>query len=126
MNKQQINTLVHDLYQAVDNKDIDYLNNNLAEQIRFRIGNNPAVTDKALILEENHQFFSSIKSMTHSIEDIVYQESDNHGMAKVSCYGIVDYVRLDGSELSAVFSTFLEIKNSLITDYLIFADLSGL
>ena len=67
MNTQQVNTLVNDLYQAVDNKDIDYLNNNLAMQTRFRLGNNPAETNKALILEGNRQFFSSVKSMSHSI-----------------------------------------------------------
>ena len=126
MNKQQATTLVRALYQAVDNKDIDYLNDNLAEQIRFRIGNNPAVIDKTLVLEANRQFFSSVKSMAHSIEDIVYESCDKQGKAKISCYGTVDYLRLDGSEYSAVFSTFLEVQNRLITDYLVFADLSDL
>jgi hypothetical protein len=126
MNTQQVNTLVNDLYQAVDNKDIDYLNNNLAMQTRFRIGNNPAETNKALILEGNRQFFLSIKSMTHRIEDIVSHGADKTGLVKVSCHGTVDYLRLNGSEHSAVFSTFLEVKSGLITDYLVFADLSGL
>lgn len=57
MNNQQANTLVHDLYQAVDNKDIDYLKSKLAEQTRFRIGNNPAVTDKALIFVSKQSVF---------------------------------------------------------------------
>jgi ketosteroid isomerase-like protein len=126
MNKQQINTLVHDLYQAVDNKDIDYLKNNLAKQSRFRIGNSPAATDKTLILEGNRQFFASIKSMKHRIEDIVFQVSDKPSTTKINCYGTVDYVRLDGSAHSVVFSTFLEVQSGLITDYLVFADLSGL
>ena len=85
MNKQQTNTLVHNLYQVVDNKDIGYLKSNLAEQIRFRIGNNPAVTDKTLILEANSQFFSSIKSMAHRREEVGYQAAVNHGIGKASC-----------------------------------------
>ncbi|WP_299810700.1 nuclear transport factor 2 family protein [uncultured Shewanella sp.] len=126
MNTQEINVLVQKLYQAVDNKDLDYLDNNLANQVRFRLGNNPVVTDKSEILQGNKQFFSSIESMRHSIEDVVYQLCDSSGTIKASCYGTVNYVRLDGSEYSAVFSTFLTVQNGLITDYLIFADLSGL
>ncbi|GIU47232.1 hypothetical protein TUM4438_25720 [Shewanella sairae] len=126
MNNQEINNLVHQLYQAVDNKDLNYLDSHLANKVRFRLGNNPVVTDKSDILEGNKQFFSSIESMRHCIEDIVYQLCDRSGTIKASSYGTVDYVRLDGSEYSIVFSTFLKVQNGLITDYLIFADLSGL
>ena len=126
MNEQKMISLVHNLYQAVDNKDLDYLSKILAKQARFRIGNNSALTDKVLILEGNRQFFASVKSMSHSIDDIVYQGSDEHGISKVCCYGSVKYLRLDGSEHAVVFSTFLAVQNSLIIDYLVFVDLSGL
>ena len=126
MNQQQVNIFVRDLYLAVDNKDIDYLDKNLAQQCRFRIGNYPVAMDKAIILEGNRQFFASISSMSHSIEDIVFQVSEHPDTTKVSCYGTVNYIRLDGSAHCAVFSTFLEVKNNLITDYLVFVDLSGL
>ncbi|GIU20807.1 MULTISPECIES: nuclear transport factor 2 family protein [unclassified Shewanella] len=126
MNTEGINILVQKLYQAVDNKDLDYLDNNLANQVRFRLGNNPAITKKSAILQGNKQFFSSIESMQHTIEDVVYQAPNKPNTIKVSCCGTVDYVRLDGSRHSAVFSTFLTVQNGLITDYLVFADLSGL
>lgn len=126
MNQQEINILVRSLYRAVDNKDIHYLNSCLADKVRFRLGNNLAVTDKSDILEGNKQFFSSIESMKHRIEEIIYQANDDSGIVKVSCHGTVDYVRLDSSEHSAVFSTFLKIQNGLILDYLVFVDLSGL
>lgn len=126
MNTQEINTLVQKLYQAVDNKDLDYLQNNLASKVRFRLGNNPAATDKSAILEGNKQFFSSIESMKHTIEEVIYQPADSSDAVRASCHGTVDYVRLDGSKYSAVFSTFLKVQNSMITDYLIFADLSDL
>lgn len=141
MTQQAIN-LVNSLYAAVDNKDVDYLAKNLSDRIRFRIGNHPAATEKEEILEANRQFFASIGAMSHTLEDIIFQpHSADSGASsqlaeqkvvgqvingKISCYGRVDYVRLDGSEHSAVFSTFLEVKDNLIVDYLVFADLSGL
>lgn len=126
MDKQQVTTLVDDLYQAVDDKDIDYLDTALSVHCRFRMGNTPEVTDKALILEGNRQFFAGIKSMKHAIEEIVFEHTEVCGSTKICCYGTVKYERLDGSEHSAVFSTYLEIKNRLIIEYLVFADLSGL
>ncbi|WP_102317006.1 nuclear transport factor 2 family protein [Enterovibrio norvegicus] len=126
MDIQQVDTLVRNLYQAVDNKNVDYLSNVLTEQSRFRLGNYPEVTDKTQILEGNRQFFSSIEAMKHTIDNIVFQHSDKTDSTHISCFGTVDYVRLDGSDHAAVFSTFLDVKNGLISDYRVFADLSGL
>jgi hypothetical protein len=126
MNTQQVNTLVRDLYLAVDNKDINYLDKHLAKSTTFRIGNYPLITNKADILAANSRFFSSIESMTHTIEDVIYQNDIIKGLTKISCQGRVEYIRLDGTEHGAVFSTFLSVKGELLVDYLVFADLSGL
>lgn len=128
MNQLQSQQLVKNLYQAVDNKNVAYLKDNLSQSIRFRIGNNPIATDKAEILEANSQFFNSIQSMKHTVEDVISQVVNKEGevVVKIACHGRVDYVRLDGTEHSAVFSTVLDVENSLITDYLVFADLSEL
>lgn len=126
MNNQQVNAFVRELYHAVDNKDVEYLKNNLAEQISFSIGNNPVATDKAAILEANSQFFSSIESMAHTIEGVVFQGTETKDVTKISCHGCVNYVRKDGTKHSAVFSTFLAVQHALIIDYRVFADLSGL
>ena len=128
MNHLQAQKLVTELYQAVDNKDIEYLERSLDKKIRFRIGNGPAATNKGIILEANRQFFNSIQSMRHSIEDIMSQTliEGRRAVDKITCFGHVDYVRSDGTEHSAVFSTFLQVENEMITDYLVFADLSGL
>jgi len=64
--------------------------------------------------------------MARSIDDIVCQGVDEHGISKLSCYGSVKFLRLDGSERAFVFSTFLAVQCSLIMDYLVFVDLSGL
>ena len=125
MNQQNITTLVHSLYQAVDNKDLDFLENNLTSQARFRLGNFPEVVGIKNILEGNKQFFTSIESMSHTIEDIILAPNDS-SIVKVCCHGAVDYIRLDGSGHSAMFSTVLTIDDGLISDYLVFADISGL
>ncbi len=128
MNQQHVQQLVTELYQAVDAKNVDYLGDKLAENTRFRIGNYPAETNKSIILDANRDFFSSIDSMRHTIEDVFSQTifKDGKSVDKITCFGHVDYVRLNSTEHSVVFSTFLEIENNKITDYLVFADLSAL
>lgn len=128
MTQQKAQQLIKNLYLAIDNKSVAYLKENLAENIRFRIGNNPVANDKTKIIEANAQFFSSIQTMEHTLEDVMFQtvNNDGHVVNKIACHGRVDYVRLDGTEHSAVFSTVLEVEDNMITDYLVFADLSGL
>lgn len=120
MNDSVAGKIVRDLYHAVDRKDVEYLAQNLSDNIRFRIGNNPAATDKDEILDANKSFFNSIQSMSHTLSNIIQQDD------QIACYGRVDYVRLDGSQHSAYFSTFLRMEQNKICDYLVFADISGL
>ncbi|MBO6807964.1 VOC family protein [Thalassospira sp.] len=114
-------TFVRDLYRnAVDQKDVTELGRHLADDVRFRIGNHAPVIGKDNVLSANQSFFDSIASMSHQI-DAVYTD----GNATI-CDGSVHYVRLDGSEHSAVFSTTLVFRDNLIADYLVFADISKL
>ncbi len=122
--QQNAEKMVKELYQAVDNKDVEYLAENLADDICFAIGNNPLMTNKAEILAANHQFFSSIESMSHDIKDVLCTPQED--VMLVATHGRVNYVRLDNSPHSAVFSTFLKFKNAKIIDYRVYADLSGL
>lgn len=118
--KFNIQEFVEELYRQVDSKNTEYLDEVLGDNVRFCIGNNPIISDKNEVLIANQNFFNSIASMTHSITNIIIDGT------QVSCHGRVDYVRLDGSDFSAVFSTALKIDNNKITEYLVFADLSGL
>ncbi|MBL4797426.1 MAG: nuclear transport factor 2 family protein [Oleispira sp.] len=111
---------VEELYRQVDRKNVEYLDQVLGDDIRFCIGNNPIISDKNEVLIANKNFFHSIAKMTHNITNILIDGT------QVSCNGRVDYVRLDGSGFSAVFSTALKIDGHKITEYLVFADLSGL
>lgn len=120
MNKLQASQLITSLYKAVDNKDLNYLEFILAEHVNFRIGNFNTITDKHTALDANKQFFNSIGSMKHSIDKVWSAGKD------VICSGIVDYVRLDGSEHCAFFSTQLTLVGGKITDYFVYADISEL
>ena len=120
MNKQQAQNLIKTLYTAVDGKDLNYMGDILADDVKFRIGNNPTISDKETALNANKQFFASIKSMCHRIDKVWVVEDD------VICNGAVDYVRLDGTGHSAYFSTVLKITNEKIVDYFVYADISEL
>ncbi len=114
------NQLIENLYKSVDVKDLNYLQNTLAADVRFRIGSHDAIQGIDAALAANHGFFASIESMQHSI-DRVWSQQDN-----VICHGQVNYVRLDGSKYSAPFATILTMQGDKIQDYLVYADISAL
>lgn len=112
--------LMRELYHNVDQKNLDYLNDAMSEDVKFQLGNNPATVGKEIVLSANRFFFESIESMRHTIDDI-WQDQDD-----LICKGCVEYERLDGSAFSASFATFLKMSNGKIKDYLVYADVSGL
>ncbi|NQY89808.1 MAG: nuclear transport factor 2 family protein [Colwellia sp.] len=120
MTNEQAIKLIEALYRAVDSKDLNYLNTALTDDVNFRIGNNNTITDKATALDANKQFFECIGSMRHTIDKVWAVGND------IICNGMVNYIRLDGSEHSAYFSTVLTMKGEKIADYFVYADLSGL
>jgi ketosteroid isomerase-like protein len=120
MNKLQAEQLITSLYKAVDNKDLNYLESVLAEHVNFRIGNFNTITDKDTALDANKQFFNSIGSMKHSIDKVWSVDKD------ILCSGMVDYIRHDGTEHGAYFSTQLTIVDGKISEYFVYADISGL
>jgi len=112
--------LVENLYQAVDARSTERLAEFLHPELSFRFGNADPITGKSDVLAANEGFFGSIKKMTHQI-DKIWSVGD-----QVICHGKVNYIRLDSSHYSAVFATVLTLEEALITDYLIYADVSGL
>ena len=113
-------SLVNNLYQCVDAKDVTALAAFLSDDVRFRIGNFDMLQGKADVLAANAEFFSSITSMTHQIDSIWVQEKD------VICHGQVNYVRLDQTTHAVPFATILQLQQGKISNYLVFVDLSQL
>lgn len=122
MNAQNLNAqaFIDSLYQAVDARSSERLAEFLHPEVNFRFANADAIRGKSAALEANRGFFSSIEKMSHTIEAVYQQDS------RVICNGQVDYLRLDGSAFSAQFATILRVEDGLITDYLIYADVSAL
>jgi len=113
-------TFVKDLYQAVDDKNIERLSHFLADDVCFSLANYPSTKGKAEVLEANKHFFTTIESMQHNLDNIWQIEN------RLICHGTVSYVRLDKTETKAAFATILSIQNNTITNYLVYADLSAL
>ena len=111
---------IKNLYRIVDNKDAEALVALLHDEVKFTFGNADTVTGKEAVKTGNIQFFETITSMSHSFDGIYKQDNT------LICDGTVNYVRLDGSHFEAKFATILTLKNGLIYDYKIFADISGL
>ncbi|TQV89749.1 nuclear transport factor 2 family protein [Aliikangiella coralliicola] len=120
MTIQNANQFIADLYKNIDQKNINFLDKTLGENVRFRLGNGEGIVGKDAVLAANAGFFVSITSMHHTITG-AWNIGDT-----IICHGEVNYVRLDGSQYSAYFSTFLVFEGNMITDYLVFADLSEL
>ncbi len=120
MNTLKANVAVKALYQAVDRKDVDYLAEILGDSVRFQLGNYPAVAGRTEVLEANRGFFSSIDSMSHTLDKVWQVDSET------ICCGEVNYVRLDKSTYQARFATVLSWREGLIEDYQVYADISEL
>lgn len=108
------------LYKAVDAKDTQALSELLHPEVSFVFSNSNPVNGIENVKAVNDQFFASIQSMAHTFFGM-YQDGNNF-----ICDGKVDYIRLDGTPHNARFSTILTLQDSLIREYKIYADLSGL
>lgn len=108
------------LFKSIDRKDTDAFVSFLSENVVFRFGNAEPVRGKASVRDAVHGFFGSIKALHH-----VVHESWDTGSAVV-CHGIVTYTRHDSSTLTVPFANVLTVENGLFSEYLIFADVSGL
>ena len=118
--KMENRNIIKELYQYVDDKNINGLESLLAENVHFRLGNFESVRGLKNVLEANTSFFKSIESMKHQIDNIWQEKND------VICNGKVEYIRLDGSKHSITFASILTIIDGKIDNYLVYADVSKL
>ncbi|EAS44272.1 nuclear transport factor 2 family protein [Photobacterium profundum] len=113
-------TFTKTLYKIVDSRDVTALSEMLHQDVVFRFSNAEPVEGKSAVVDVNRQFFDSITGMSHTFEGFWNQDD------VIICNGQVNYVRKDGSQHSAKFATFLIIKDGLVVDYKIYADVSQL
>lgn len=116
----QHRNLIAGLYQAVDALDAEGVGSFVAADVLFRLGNFDPLQGRQQVVDANAAFFGTISAMQHTISGI-WSDADT-----VICSGEVHYTRKDNSTLSVPFATVLTLKNSLISDYRVFVDVSPL
>ncbi len=111
---------VKELFQNVDDKNTDAFVAFMSDNVLFRFGNAEAVQGKAAVDEGVRGFFDSIQSLRHEISDTWAQDD------AVICQGTVTYTRHDTTTLTVPFANIFKLDAGLITDYLIYVDISEL
>ena len=112
--------ITRQLFQSIDNQDTETFLSFLSDDVKFRFGNADTVVGKAAVREAVSGFFSSVKAINHNLAETW----DENGA--VICHGTVTYTRHDSTTLSVPFANILAMENTLIKDYMIFADISDL
>ncbi len=109
-----------DLFKSIDAMDSATFAQHLSEDVEFRFGNAPAVNGRKAVMETVQGFFQSIGGLRHELIRVWHQGDT------VICHGIVTYTRKDGSTLTVPFANIFRLSDRLVTQYLIFVDISAL
>lgn len=113
-------TSMKELFEIVDRMDPQGFAERFTEDGRFRFGNAPTVATRAGIADSVGQFFSSLSSLRHDIQDV--WEQDDVVITEVEA----TYVRADGHEVSLPAVTVARTEGELIRDYRIYMDINPL
>jgi ketosteroid isomerase-like protein len=120
LGKDQAQGWLADLFAAIDCKNVERFLGFLADDARFRFGNNPASQGKQAIGAAVGGFFASIDACHHEVLGSWTQPDS------VICHGQVTYTRRDQRRVTVPFANVLMLRGGLIRDYLIFVDVSPL
>ncbi len=109
------------LFAAIDRMDADEFAAHLAGDVELQFGNIPVVKGREPVRAFVGNFFASIRAVRHDI-----LEHWVCGETTIVCRGIVNYVRHDGSTMSAPFANVMKLEDGRATEYRVYADLSAL
>lgn len=112
--------LIAGLYSAVDNLDAQGVGSFIADDVLFRLGNFDVLQGRQAVIDANAAFFGTIAAMRHTISGI-WSEGET-----VICSGEVHYTRQDASDLTVPFATVLTLRDTRISDYRVYVDVSPL
>jgi limonene-1,2-epoxide hydrolase len=113
-------SLLNDLFAAIDNKDVDGFAKFLTADASFRFGSAPAAEGADAIREAVGGFFTSIKALEHSVTRAIAEDS------MLFCEGSVTYTRHDGSTVTLPFADVFEMDGDRIATYKIYMDIAPL
>jgi len=113
-------SLLKDLFAAIDAKDTAAFLQHLDEDATFRFGSSPAACGKEQIAAAVDFFFSSIASLSHNVSLRIAQGDD------LFCEGEVTYVRHNGSTITLPFVDVFNFAAGRIRNYKIYMDIGPL
>jgi len=111
---------VRTFFEAADSMNPEALEPLLADDARFRVGNNVEVVGRANIVESSRGITKVFSAMQH---DYVAVEGDEN-VAFADCF--VEYTTLDGEKYLIPFLTRLERKDGQIKSVAAYGDMSPL
>ena len=111
---------VRQLFESLDAMDTEGFLRFLADDARFRFGNEQTVIGKDAIHQAVEDFFSSIRGLKHRLLEIwVHTET-------VICQGEVTYTRTDNTKVTIPFVNIWRMEGDRIREYLIYIDITPL
>lgn len=108
------------IFKSIDQKDSQTFAAFLTDNAKFTFGNAPSVNGRSAIQQAVEGFFSSIKNLSHRLDNI-WQVPNN-----IIVQGQVTYLRLDNKQVTIPFVDIFVMNGSLIKEYLIYIDISPL
>ena len=109
-----------DLFKAIDAMDTETFASYLTDNVVFAFGNFPPATGNDAVFQAVAGFYSSIRSLTHTIDNI--WESGENAIIN----GNVEYTRHSGTKLKVPFCNVYRYEGMKIADYRIYVDVSQL
>ena len=114
------NAWVKQLFQSIDDHNVEGFLAFLSSDILFQFGNAAPVKGKEAVGQAVGGFFGSIKALRHNVIETWEQPG------VVICRGTVTYTRHDSSTLSVPFANIFNLDADRIREYLIYVDISQL
>ena len=113
-------SMLQDLFRTIDARDSRKFTSFLTPDATFRFGNAPAISGHAAIEQAVAGFFASLKALSHRLI-ATWEQGDS-----LALQGEVTYTRHDGSQITLPFANIFRLRDGLVREYLIYADVAPL
>ena len=113
-------SLLRELFAAIDTQDVDAFVGFLTDDASFRFGSAPAAQGKEQISAAVGGFFGSIKGLEHTVTKAFANDGT------LFCEGEVTYTRHDETRISLPFADVFEMSGERIAEYKIYMDIGPL
>lgn len=107
-----------DFYASIDAMRLDEFAAGLAPDVKFVVGNNPAMTGREAAKQGIGHFFSTIAGLKHHMVNV----AESNGLTFLEAN--VEYLRKDGRSVTVPTVTVLERSGDLVTSLRIYFDVT--